>query len=803
MHRLWLLLLVLLLATPAVAANGAWEPATIVAGTGTQYTFTGLTDSTTHLDARQCGTVSLGFEQDMTLGGGTTGAATIYSCPTPTSTPISGCSVVTSLGTGNSLGATYEVRPGYLAVDVTGDPTGTSRITAYCGDNTFSGGGGGGTHTVTVCDHGCDATRICGIDCTSGSPQTCVAGSAVALALAKNPNVVNPVTIDVGPGRYNECVNLNSITYTTLRLMGGAQLRPTVTASTSVAGGVLRIGTDGGTRTANNLTIVVDAGASVQNDAFSSPEAAIQLNTENGGVGVASWDMVKIIVDGKVIGHHDGIQWVGDNTSGAGTANLPRLWISGNGEVISGRDALAEKGQAIDTITGIKVYSWDDYCVDSQAGTGIDGATKYALVTGGVQAGSDDGSAGVILAAGSLYGADGGYVHRKITFSDADGGGAGVCGAGNADDGQISWVTSYTNSTNSVILSPILPVAATTGCNYSLAAVPNYDKSPCTDIDWARISTGAGSNAYWKQTGYHFGIVGVAAASTNENTIVKDVKITVNTNMATLNTGTCAAGQAMAACVLSRESVNWNTAEFDNVDCEVNMNYDQRDISCVSPIGGLMYSGAAEMAGLIWKAGSITVNNTGDDDENVSAVIGNSTSAGTITLAGDVHLDVNNTVGSYTGTTQTILATSPTVVQVAGGISSPDLITVATAANITGWNEKCITIPTGAGTAFVNMPIPWTDSLVGIRPWAAACRCQGTCGAAETSLLLDFNGDTIATLTCQDTTNALSYADVTGDADFDDTGVGQSLLVNEGTLSGTAGDNLEVCVRGTSHIWPQ
>jgi len=135
--RLLLVYAVLLFAWPALATDGVWEPATLRPGDTAQFTFKALVDESTHaLDARACGTVTLRFEQDTTGGGGTGGAATVLgvSMLVPTHSQISSGTTLATLGA-TTAGSPFTVRPGFLYVHLTAEPSGISRITAYCAAN--------------------------------------------------------------------------------------------------------------------------------------------------------------------------------------------------------------------------------------------------------------------------------------------------------------------------------------------------------------------------------------------------------------------------------------------------------------------------------------------------------------------------------------------------------------------------------------------------------------------------------------------------------------------------------------------
>ena len=132
--RLVLVYAVLLLAHPALAADGVWEPAKLRPGDTGQFTFKALVDESTQaLDARACATVTLKFEQDTTGGGGAGGAAIVLGVPVlvPTHSQIEEGTRVATLDA-TTAGRAFTAGPGFLYAHLTGEPSGTSRISAYC-----------------------------------------------------------------------------------------------------------------------------------------------------------------------------------------------------------------------------------------------------------------------------------------------------------------------------------------------------------------------------------------------------------------------------------------------------------------------------------------------------------------------------------------------------------------------------------------------------------------------------------------------------------------------------------------------
>lgn len=147
--RFWGVILVLvLLAAPGWAADHVWEPDTLKAGTQSEYKFTATTDSQRGLEVKaDVVSIVIGFEQDMDGGGGTGGSATIYACSTQGSSTapldFADCNFLASCAANSQECYKGSPLPGFLGVDVTGDPTGTARIRVRAGSNVASAGGGG------------------------------------------------------------------------------------------------------------------------------------------------------------------------------------------------------------------------------------------------------------------------------------------------------------------------------------------------------------------------------------------------------------------------------------------------------------------------------------------------------------------------------------------------------------------------------------------------------------------------------------------------------------------------------------
>lgn len=138
MRRMAIALLALLAALSAQAQTApSWNTsAKLTVGARASYSFTGLTDSTTTLDATGCPSIAVWFDQDIVSPlTGANGTGDVYSCPIPNvQSPFTGC---TSLGSGSGTGVprVYIGPAQHLAVDVTGDPTDMSAFGVSCNGN--------------------------------------------------------------------------------------------------------------------------------------------------------------------------------------------------------------------------------------------------------------------------------------------------------------------------------------------------------------------------------------------------------------------------------------------------------------------------------------------------------------------------------------------------------------------------------------------------------------------------------------------------------------------------------------------
>jgi len=647
---------------------------------------------------------------------------------------------------------------------------------------------------VTVCSGGgCDATVICDTDCTTKSNSTCVGGSGIALAEALSPTQSSPVLVTVHPGSYDECAAINDMTDTTLHILPGAVVRPTVTAYNDVDGGVIRVGNDTTTNGANRVKVIVDG--HVQNDAFSGPEAGIQVGEEDCSGNAPRWGRVDLEVNGTVVGQHDGIQWCGDGREGPSTTDLPKLYVSGSGTVISGRDPVTHKGNSIDEWQGVRVKGITNYCESSNA-------SLIGTVTGTAQAGSGAGAL-VIEAADDHTSTDGAYAGRVVTFG----------GGGCAIDGQTSIIRSYDTDTNTATFdSP--GGTASTSCTYSIAAVSD-EYSGCRDIDWNVIAaSNPGQTMSWKLTGVHFGISGPATASALDSFTMKDTRIEIRAHEAVLQNAVCS-GQSQIAGILSYQTIGYGTATFEDVDIDMHVDANQGDTSCALPISGIAVSAASELD-VVYRGGTIRIFNTAEPDLDVTVVNASSSDGRRITIA-DAQVHLSNTVAGYAGDANHLLAQNTSTIEVSGQISAPfgELLEIEGVDDIDGWTPICSTYPNGSGDGAWNS-ITGTGgaAVVGDQQWfpfaqpgqgfnlyglACASRGPGTNGAIYSAVQDTGGGTIVSSVACDIDQGPLTWRSIpAAQVDF---AANEQLRWFLGTESNGSADDMLFCIRATTNRW--
>ena len=118
---------------PVAANAGNWATRKLSPGGYVGYTWTNTNDDTVapHIDARSCGSLVFGYEDDI-LGAGVTGAVSAETCPFSNSN-VALCTQIANY-TADTLGDVQSIRPGFLYLDVTATGAGEeARLTVFCG----------------------------------------------------------------------------------------------------------------------------------------------------------------------------------------------------------------------------------------------------------------------------------------------------------------------------------------------------------------------------------------------------------------------------------------------------------------------------------------------------------------------------------------------------------------------------------------------------------------------------------------------------------------------------------------------
>ena len=532
---------------------------------------------------------------------------------------------------------------------------------------------------------GAEYSTICGMTPGTGGANSCgdatdLCTSTSALGVLRaaevtDPNFCSPATpclITVGPGRYNECVHFDNVT--DISFIGAGQdatiIRPTVTTENSVANGTVRFGV---LTTARNSTARIEvSGFTIQNDAWGSPESAVQINKKAGpSASSASQDIY--IHDNTIIGNHDGAQVYGSkNTT---DEDPPRVTFARNR--IVGGDALAFKGIGVFLAVDNDLLSQPNYCSTAPA------AKQIAFGPTAVQAGAGSTSTFRLDAADiAVFTSDQDLVGRKVTF-----GGGGACGA----DTNERWVY---NSIASTGIVSFYPVASATlddaDCTYEIAAVTHssgvayaatgnwsLNDSPCTDVNWRAMRNETFSGTFWKNTCIH--ISSNVVAGGEDSITLTDNRCTINMNDFGPDPNGVSAcnGQSHVAPLLAYGSSH-KTLTVNGFTATSNINVDMPDSNaCVNPLAGISFTGDVKYTGPVSIThANITINNRGDPDEEVVCLNAKSTGTAFTVNADGIYCDINNTVGSYVGASYTAYQANNTLLNI-GSLTSPDVITTS------------------------------------------------------------------------------------------------------------------------------
>jgi len=482
-----------------------------------------------------------------------------------------------------------------------------------------------------------------------------------------------PIIFHVAPGTYQECVVFPD-TATDWALIGSGItqtiIRPAVTAATDVAGGVIRIGADvSGSDTRAETARIEIAWLTVQNDAWSGPESAISVGEENGPAdgAAAVWQDV-YLHDLEAIGAHDAVHVFG---SRLGTdINVPRIYIW-NVLGVSGADTFIKKGFSAYRGWNLEGISKTNWCETS--------TTTFLSAQTGTLAGADSNTI-VQIAAADDFGVTDGYVGRKIALA------AGPCAAGNQ-----GWITVYNTSTDKVTFTPAAGFTPDATCTYTIDAVPNSNTAsvtangiapPCTDIDWTTIRASGAGDGYWKNTGFHFGVIALvpAAAPDGDLTEIRDSRFRVEVN--DFGPDPAVSTQVEVAGIFAYTS-RWQDAFFDNIDISVGLHIDAYDtITPTNPIGGIIFydTGSMTFEGDVWARNiRVRIDNTSDPDENDACIAVDDAATGDDfdLFASNIFCDINDTAAGDAGTTTTLYQTGAGVTLGVGSVISDAGVTTS------------------------------------------------------------------------------------------------------------------------------
>ena len=528
---------------------------------------------------------------------------------------------------------------------------------------------------VTVAKSGGQFPTICGATCGTAT-AVCAAGSA--LASFSDSSITKPYIVKIGPGIYDECVAIDN--RTDIALIGSGVyatiIRPTVTAASDVLGGVIRLANATGT-TASTARIEI-ADLTVWDDAYTTPSnPAIYVGARDpNSASAAAWQDVDIH-DVRAIGNNEAIRIVGT-----------RLTTDTNGPRASVRNSTLIAGAAGLTLGNGVTFIGQDLDILARTNWCETATTTFLSSQTGVVV-SGTGNTFVIDAADD-FGANDGYVGRKVVLTDTDGGGAGVCGALNQLDTDEFWITDYVTSTDTITAAPTFDEAATSGCTYTIAAVANFSNAPCTDKDWTVIRGGDPNGAYGGPVGIvnKTNNISFSAVPDDFYLAFKNVRIKVEANdFGPGQASPCGAATAPASGgYMHCGTTSVQNVTLDDVDVTYDINVDLDDSATSSPDASCFAAGVvggAEIEGLaVIKNARCTINNTGDADAAVSAFVANGTNAGTVRVL-DGFVDINNTGGGV-GATKTDLLQATSGVLVIGNIVSD--AAVATSGTITFLN---------------------------------------------------------------------------------------------------------------------
>jgi hypothetical protein len=569
---------------------------------------------------------------------------------------------------------------------------------------------------------GAEYSVICGATCST-TTSDCVAGSALkALKDAANWSPSNPYMVDIGPGLWQECVAINEIDDLTLHIGYGASIVPVVTTHTSIDGGVIRIANNT-TGKVERLTIISEG--YVRNDAFSSPEASVQVGPES-CTGAALWDWVTI-VGGTWVGHHDSVQWCGTSTTGNGITGLPHLFVKG-ATSIGGADNVIAKGSGDVIYQDATIRTVTNHCETKERncvggsnpgttcplGTECTGGGVCTFITAqrtGTVASGTSTTQFTLASTESNTNHIWGGRHVKLT--------AGTCNNGGA--GHDCWIQdSDTNRLVTLQAACTPSVTPDNTCTYTIAAVPNAsEQSDCGGMDWTQIRAQAGSTSWWKTSGVHAGISGQTTASDLDIIRLKNLSIDVQNNDWGPATSV---GQAYVAGVLFPVSiVNHQNVIMDGLSVKTSLNTRlPTSASHAQRYGGVVFSDGDVEGTAVLTNSVIITENPGDPNAPNYGVSVKGSSALDMRVS-NVHIETHNTVPSYVGATAQLHQASPANLKI-GNVSSDTAITVSGSFSFmdTFFGVPCVTTMPACAAGSLGRVVCDADGTVGL------CFCNGT-----------------------------------------------------------------------------
>jgi hypothetical protein len=530
---------------------------------------------------------------------------------------------------------------------------------------------------ITVCDSGCDATVIGGANCAVLTDTTEAAGSALARARALVPSETNPVRILVKSKAtpYRECVSIDNITDLHLHFEAGAVLEAFAGDPNTIVnswngglmdGGGIRIAnlaTPASNRATNRITISGEGHTIVYNHAspLGGGDAGIQIGREAcaGTFAFPAWDNVTLR-NFTAVGAGQGISYCGANASSV-VKGAPKLRMRGVTGV-GGFYGCAHRGVIDVHAQSGACIAQPNYCEADEVTFG----TRLDAVTGTVQAGSTapfDAMGSFIIEAADDPGVLGFYAGRTGVLTDADGGGAGECGAANACANDRFDANGFhrTAADAPVIIASGMEcgVTITTGCAYTLDAVFNHWSAPCRRADWSvggNHLEGEFGDMEGNHAGYYLG--STASASSLDSTVLEDYRLQAIVSDFGPIIDEC---QKQAGWLTESSATLRYVARLVNVDIDVDVTQDFEELpsspTCANPyIAGLAHTGGGWTKGLDFH-GSITVRNRADASANIALVL-SQLSAGGTTRIWDAFLQLNNDAPGYIGTAKDLWQSS-------------------------------------------------------------------------------------------------------------------------------------------------